>query len=103
MPPFPGCYSPECVEVEFCEVRHNGDLRSSACGLVPVLATTPDRLRSRDQGAQPYPSRGVSRDDVAEVVHAKVHTAEACKHHQKCCPKYHPTARLPASQGEHGA
>jgi hypothetical protein len=25
-------YSPECVEVEFCELRHNGVLRSSAWG-----------------------------------------------------------------------
>src|SRR5215212_11075237 len=55
----------------------DGVLRSSALWLVPeLLATTAHRLRPRDQGAQPYPSRGVSRDDVAEVVHPKVHPAE---------------------------
>src|SRR5829696_10246391 len=84
------------------ELRRDGVLRSSASRLVPVLATTTDRLRSRDQGAQPYPSRGVSRDDVAEVVHPKVHTAEAYKHHQKCRSAHHRHTSLPGSQGEHG-
>src|SRR5215218_10917867 len=59
-------------------------LGSSASGhLVLVPATTPNCLRSRDQGAQPYPSRCVSGDDVAEVVHAKVHPADADQHHHK--------------------
>jgi hypothetical protein len=87
---------------EFCELRLNGVLRSSALWLVPeLLAITAHRLRPRDQGAQPYPSRGVSRDDVAEVVHPKVHTAEAYKHHQQRRSADHRHASLPASQGDH--
>src|SRR5215208_994176 len=102
----PSCaYSPKCVELEFSEVELPlyGVLRSSALWLVPeLLATTAHRLRPRDQSAQPYPSRGVSRDDVAEVVHAQVHPAEAYKHHQKRRTADHRHASLPSPKPEYG-
>src|SRR5215210_2096466 len=90
-----------CLGRGYAELRLNGVLRSSASGLVPVPATTTDRLRSRDQGAQPHASRRVPCDDVAEVVHAKVQPAEAYKHNQKRRPTHHAHASLPGSKGEH--
>jgi Big-like domain-containing protein len=34
-------YSPECLEEEFCELRHNGVLRSSRGPVLPTRATCP--------------------------------------------------------------
>ena len=55
-------YSPECVEEEFCELRHNGVLRSSALPLCPGAHTLPsDRSMLPSLRGQLTPREGAGQ------------------------------------------